>query len=120
MDLARKLSASFLILLVLLLNSEQAAADIFIDLRYPSGNDGSSLEFTQHNGLIIDLIQPGSEFAQKVPVTNIRPLPFQWKLVNIENDLLPCPPVRTFPEFLQDIWRCPTVAFVLFPYHEFL
>ena len=120
MDLARKISAFFLILQVLLLTSEQTIADQFIEFNDPLGNTESPLEFTQHYGLIIDLIQTGTEFAQKVPVTNIRPLPFQWKLVNIEPDLLPCPPFRTFPEYLQDIWRCPTVAFVLFPYHEFL
>jgi len=120
MNLARKISAFILIVLLLLVNTEQSIAEQYIEHNLKSGDTESPLEYTQHSGLIIDLIQPGTEFGQKVPVTNIRPLTFQWKIVNIETDLLPCPPVRTFPEFVQDIWRCPTVAFVLFPYHEFL
>lgn len=116
----KKISAYILILLVLLFSTEHAVADQFIETTTQTGQENTPPELNVYIGYFGDLIKSGSDFSQKVPVPNTRTVPVHWQHINVETDILPCPPFKTYPEFLQDIWRCPTVAFVLFPFHEFL
>ena len=45
---------------------------------------------------------------------------FKWKSFLPERSVDTFIATQLYPESIQDICRCPTVAIVLFPYHEFL
>ena len=54
------------------------------------------------------------------PVPAVRAPFFKWKSFLPERYLDPFSCTNSYPELVQDSWQCPAVAFVLFPYHEFL
>ncbi len=106
--------------LVLAYHAEQAICPLLcnpVNLTDPSGEPPTS--FYQADPLYDFYLMPPTT-AQVAPVPIINEPHFKWKLADSERVLSPCSPVRSYPEFVQDIWRCPTVAFVLFPFHEFL
>jgi len=57
---------------------------------------------------------------QTAPVPAIRVPLFKWRAHLSERTPDPSFTHLKYPEFTQDTQRCPTVAIVLFPYHEFL
>ena len=65
-------------------------------------------------------IVPVPVYTSTITVTDFRQTLFKWRSIKPEIPLTPCAPKRTYPEFVQDIWRCLAVAYVLYPYHEFL
>ncbi len=106
--------------LVLAYHAEQAICPLLlnpVNLTNPSGERAPS--YYQADALY-DFFLPPPATAQVAPVPIINEPHFKWKPANSARVLTPCAPFRSYPELVQDIWRCPTVAFVLFPFHEFL
>ena len=63
-------------------------------------------------------IQPNrSEYSASNQV--IRELLFKWKFIQPDTTPDPFTAKPIYSEFIQDSWRCPTVAIILFPHHEF-
>lgn len=59
-----------------------------------------------------------NQIAAPVPVVK-EPL-FKWKSFLPERSFDSFFFFNQFSELIQDIWRCPAVSIVLFPYHEFM
>jgi len=75
--------------------------------------------FSQTDPLSDFYLQPENQ-VQVVPVPVIQHPFSRWNAVQPEKFLDPSAPTSNHPSYFQDIERCPTVAIVLFPFHEFL
>jgi len=92
---------------------------ILTDLNQPDLSGGPLSILTQADPFSDFFLMPNGQ-SQIVPVPVIREPFLKWKSIQPEHFLDPGSPTHSNPEYFQDIWRCPTVAVVLFPYHEFL
>jgi len=100
--------------------AEQALFPAFpVNMQSGKALDGPYSQLNQADPFSSFFIIPdGRNIAPPVPV--IREPLFKWKAYSPNNLSDPTFGISTYPEIVQDIWRCPAVAFVLFPYHEFL
>jgi hypothetical protein len=55
-----------------------------------------------------------------VPVISVKEVQFKWKSYLPERFVDPFSPIESYPELIQDIRRCRSVSYILFPHHEFL
>jgi hypothetical protein len=100
-------------------------AEQTLDLYYfrpanPPVSEGNPVShYAQADPLCNFFLLPEST-SQTAPVPVIREPLFKWRSCLSERSVDPFSPVKSYPELVQDIWRCPAVAIVLYPYHEFL
>lgn len=100
--------------------AEQAIVpDYHSGLRFQTTDDTPESHYNQSDPLSEFYILPGGN-EHPVPAPVLREPLFKWKSSLSDAQLASFSPGINPPEFVQDIWRCPAVAFVLFPFHEFL
>lgn len=69
---------------------------------------------------LTEFLVPHSSRAGTIPCPELRQILFKWRIQPVELEQQTLITEYQNPEPIQDIQRCPTVAIVLFPYHEFL
>jgi hypothetical protein len=100
--------------------AEQAIGPVLLtDLNSPLSKDEPLARLNQACHFSDFFMVPGGG-QQTVPAPVIREPFFKWKSFLPERLLNAFSPTPSYPAFIQDMWRCPAVAIVLFPYHEFL
>lgn len=111
--------SSWLFLVAVCLAEQSMAPFLFPGSNLPESRDIPNAHFNPADNLFEFFILPKSiHECNPGPLTR-EPF-FKWKSHLPENQIAAFITTGRFPEIVQDIWRCPAVAFVLFPYHEFL
>lgn len=100
--------------------AEQAICPILLTEVIPSATSSEPMSYLYQADRFSDLFLVPVNYQITAPVPVIREAFFKWKLFLPEKLLNPFSATGSYPELVQDAWRCPAVAIVLFPYHEFL
>ena len=111
--------SGWLCLFTLYLAEQSIGPVMAAEVNPPVSQDEPISHYNQTNPFGDFYILPNSKQIS-APVPVVREPFFKWKSYLPERSIDPFSCTQIFPELVQDIWRCPAVSIVLFPYHEFL
>jgi hypothetical protein len=119
MSRIRSFGLSIWILLVSVFISGQLLSPFFTSIHTPedfSIEKGIHFNQTDHSS---DFFIQSNRSELSISIHVIQNPFFKWKSILPDDSPDSLTPISFYSEFIQDSWRCASVAFIIFPHHEF-